>query len=880
MLFDKMVKFSGNIKYNKMGKKDFHPKPSGWTQLTKSVGFGKHHGILTGKINDIFVVDLDRTHEEKLENVVDFHSLNWFEKNISKLSECNTLITKTMGGGYHIFFQYKNTNVIIGKKIKCAKIDILSDGSCCFQGENYDILYNNEIREMTGIEIEMIRQNMIVVEEKEQKIKEIKTMTRIQEKKTVECELWNVLDNLNESRYTDYDNWVQVAFCLKLELNGLDLFKRFSMKNKEKYNEQEVIDKWDSILNSVYNGKVKTIASLYEWLKEDNFEMFKLLSKKEDEKDMYLKYITESIDKKNTYEKDMIKTIVKDKCKELSIDLKPGCDMELIMGNTCEHLLETISGSSGTKVICKKCGINYPEIGHLSYGNHMGLNAYMNNVQFITINMNNTKNEDDDLLEVLEKEKFVEDPELNSLLIEMIDANNTENLLNLVKYYDRDNYICAGKVENRNIWYVWTNGMWKKEESPNMKSEYDKIKCVYMDISRKCKQAVIKRAIKSTKRDLGNMVTRRNVNEMWSVYFKDELFESKIDSNPYLVGFNNGFVYDLTQLKLRKQLKDDFVTMTTGYEFKGEGNGKRLEVMKFFEDIQPNKDDREFLLKTIASCLLGINQEERLGIHTGGTRNGKGVMTELLKYTFGDYMGTSVGSFIQGERPDSTSPQPDLINLRNKRIVIINEVDEKKGLNIQFVKNLVGNDTINTRALYSNINIEFKAQFTMFLCCNDRPIIESNRKDLWSKLFLLNYPIEFVDKNPGENQLLKDNTLKAKMKDWGMDMMLILIEYYKKYQIEGVEYTENINKFIQDENKDNDQYAEFIENNLERYEGGKIKVTAVLDKFNKFAKQMERKKYKEEFSKKFGKMTCKGSLHFWKDWRFRIENDDLDNEEL
>ena len=171
--------------------------------------------------------------------------------------------------------------------------------------------------------------------------------------------------------------------------------------------------------------------------------------------------------------------------------------------------------------------------------------------------------------------------------------------------------------------------------------------------------------------------------------------------------------------------------------------------------------------------------------------------------------------------------------------------------------------------MYSNINIEFKAQFTMFLCCNDRPIIESNRRDLWSKLFLLNYPIEFVDENPGENQLLKDNTLKAKMKDWGMDMMLILIEYYKKYQVEGVEYTENIKKFIKEENRNNDPYEEFIESNLERCEGEEIKVSCLLDIFNKFAKPQERRIYKDKFSIKMGNIIDRNNGRArWLNWKF------------
>ncbi|KAI9341003.1 hypothetical protein DFJ73DRAFT_762473 [Zopfochytrium polystomum] len=166
------------------------------------------------------------------------------------------------------------------------------------------------------------------------------------------------------------------------------------------------------------------------------------------------------------------------------------------------------------------------------------------------------------------------------------------------------------------------------------------------------------------------MSNRKNVIQAWQEVFINEEFEDKIDSNPYLIGFDNG-VYDLTQKLFRPNNNDDFVTMSVGYKYDSNGNGKRDEMIKFFEDIIPNEADREFL-----STLVGINREERLGIFTGNARNGKGALTDLLKVTLGDYFGTTGGSFIQGERPDSCAPQPDLLGFGKKRIMVLNEIDD------------------------------------------------------------------------------------------------------------------------------------------------------------------------------------------------------------
>lgn len=174
MFFDNMVKFSGEIKINK-GKKEFIGRPNNWQNLRSSVGTGKHYGILTGEINDILVVDLDRTTKEKELNTVSFESLLWFENNICKLNECNTFITKTINGGYHIYFKYSDK--ISGKQMKCASIDILSNKSCCYQGEGYDILYENEIRSLTTKEIDIISKNMKEIKDNIEKIKKTDTCT-------------------------------------------------------------------------------------------------------------------------------------------------------------------------------------------------------------------------------------------------------------------------------------------------------------------------------------------------------------------------------------------------------------------------------------------------------------------------------------------------------------------------------------------------------------------------------------------------------------------------------------------------------------------------------------------------------------------------------
>lgn len=122
--------------------------PSQWNKITKSIyNNEKNYAVLTGKINNIIVVDLDKKEETFVGKI-------WFEKNFGKIEECKTLITKTINGGYHIYFKYcdkiKNMN---NKKLH---IDILSDNKCCYQGENYNIINDTNIKELSDNEINII----------------------------------------------------------------------------------------------------------------------------------------------------------------------------------------------------------------------------------------------------------------------------------------------------------------------------------------------------------------------------------------------------------------------------------------------------------------------------------------------------------------------------------------------------------------------------------------------------------------------------------------------------------------------------------------------------------------------------------------------------
>ena len=550
----------------------------------------------------------------------------------------------------------------------------------------------------------------------------------------------------------------------------------------------------------------------------------------------------------------------------------------------CEKMNgDYILSKEGSFAYCKICEKRYPKHTELKINT-----KYTNLIQYFQIvaqnvNINVINTTKDECVENIDDLIFSDDKIQNELMKHNLKFQSNVTLLKIITYYIKKyenidgiyDYKYIGVKEKNQIWYKWTGCKWIMETtgSPKMPKIYEMIRNDYENAMNKTDKTSIKAQLQKVCKTCGDSSTFAAINSTWMYEFPPEKDGDEIfDMNPYLIGFENG-VFDFKTKTFRKQSKNDFVSMSVGYEYIPQGNGKKEMILDFFKSVIPNEENRNFLLKTLASCLIGVNKEERLGIFTGLSRNGKGVLSELMENTLGDYYGAGSGSFVQNERPSSDRPQPDLINYRKKRLVILNEVDEKRGLNIQFTKNLVGNDIIPCRGLFSNIEIQVRAQFKLILNCNQRPIMDSDRMDLWSKVYLLEFPVTFVDdpkdiKN--EYQKLKNNNLKSILKEWKVDMMNILIEYYDLYEKQGLQYTEEIKNTVTNERRNNDSVQDFIDEYIEFSEGNNLKLSDVMAIYNAHNPKISKLLFKNKMILKC-KITKTHGTDFIRNYKFKLQ---------
>lgn len=132
--------------------------------------------------------------------------------------------------------------------------------------------------------------------------------------------------------------------------------------------------------------------------------------------------------------------------------------------------------------------------------------------------------------------------------------------------------------------------------------------------------------------------------------FYDPNFEGLLDSNPNLLGFDNG-IYDLSLMKFRKGRPSDMVSMTTGYNYKLYSMDHKhiIGIKDYFSKIMIQEDMREYVLTLLASYLDGHIRGESFIIWTGSGCLGEGTMIRMADGTLKKVEDIIVGDKLMGE---------------------------------------------------------------------------------------------------------------------------------------------------------------------------------------------------------------------------------------
>lgn len=267
-------------------------------------------------------------------------------------------------------------------------------------------------------------------------------------------------------------------------------------------------------------------------------------------------------------------------------------------------------------------------------------------------------------------------------------------------------------------------------------------------------------------------------------YYNDPDLEEKMDMNPHLFAFSDG-LYDLTANKFRPIKPSDYISTTTGYEYpKKSDKAVKDALMKFLRGLHEDEPTTDYLLKILASALLGYNKFEKFYVFTGKGGNGKGVIADLLRIAFGNYYYPADVCIYTKTRERVDQPIPALVEGRCKRVWVSTEPEENQRLQVSVIKKVSGGDPVEARTLHSKHIFKSKPMYKPIIQANDIPKLSKVDMGLQRRMEVLKFPFNFVatPTQPHERQGDPDiKYVKCVSDEWRNEFMLILTEYYSKY---------------------------------------------------------------------------------------------------
>ena len=464
-----------------------------------------------------------------------------------------------------------------------------------------------------------------------------------------------------------------------------------------------------------------------------------------------------------------------------------------------------------------------------------------------------------------------------------------------VKY--KHNYVCSSNKSK--IWFQFQNHRWVElDNGVTLRKELSKsIVNEYRDYSIFCSEMAKSKPDESDIWDDRAKTCHKIMNKLKDVTFKDKImkecadlfyvnnFCNNLDSKRHLIGFENG-VYDLDKGEFRDGIPEDYISSSTRInyiEFNDDDREHIENIEIFLEQILPNDDVREYVLKLFSSFLSGKTGDEKIHFWTGSGGNGKSKIIELFERSFGDYTCKLPVSIFSKGRAASNACTPELVRTKGKRFASLQEPDANAPFNVGLMKELTGGDTIQARGLHKD-PIEFKPQFKPVLICNDLPDIPNMDGGTSRRLRVIEFKSKFVEDPDPLNPLefKRDNYLDEKMEEWPEIFIRMLIEKYKEYKKIGNKEPPEIMLSTNEYKKDCDVFNQFIDDMIEEDAESKIKIGELYhifkvwyEKCGTAKKVPNRKDLKKAMNKRYG-----GSGTSWKGLSIKkqVYNNDSDSD--
>ena len=458
-----------------------------------------------------------------------------------------------------------------------------------------------------------------------------------------------------------------------------------------------------------------------------------------------------------------------------------------------------------------------------------------------------------------------------------------------LKQMYKDRYVCVS-YDKKGIWYQFRNHRWNTDKGLTLRAKISeelynllasKVEQLSKEIIEYQDDDERKTFLQKKMKIIGELSIKLKktsdkdhiMREAAEIFYDGE-FIRNMDTNKYLLCFNNGVV-DFTNKVFREGYPEDYITKSTkiNYTPYDDTNEEFIrttnEIDIFMNKLFPIPDVNRYMRDHLASCLIGANKNQTFNVYHGSGSNGKSIIADLMSVTLGEYKGTVPITLVTDVRGKIGGTSDEVLKLKGVRYAVMQEPSKGVKLNEGIMKELTGGDPIQARGLYSESEI-FEPQFNLVVCTNNLFDIESNDDGTWRRIRKCDFISKFIDEgetHTDETKYIypKDKSLKDKLPKLASVFASMLVK--RAFETDGiVEDCETVLNASNKYRKGQDHISAFISDKIMKtgINKDRIKKTELMLEFKKWFEESQgsRKVPKGEemyeyMNKKFG--ICKST---------------------
>jgi P4 family phage/plasmid primase-like protien len=356
-----------------------------------------------------------------------------------------------------------------------------------------------------------------------------------------------------------------------------------------------------------------------------------------------------------------------------------------------------------------------------------------------------------------------------------------------------------------------------------------------------CKIEKRKQKYVDAQKKLKTTAFKKNVMEEARLLFLDEELSVKLDTNKNLIAFNNG-IFDTLNMEFRDGKAEDYLSFTTELDYHKDKHYTDYacwkDLWKFLSGILPDPEVLNYFMAHLSTCMVGGNPAQKFHILTGSGSNGKSMLVILMATCMGTYGCKAPITLITQDRSKAGVASPELVRMKGKRFVTMQEPEEGANIKTGLMKELSSCEKITARDLFAGskemIDIEIQAKY--HVSCNNKPKVDTQDGGTWRRLLVIDFPNKFVPNPTAPNELPDDKTIQMKVEstEWAECMMNYLVTIFKEgHGFRKIPVPDKVNLSTSEYKSETDVVGRFITEHFHPLEGedkGEVTTTGQINR--------------------------------------------------